>query len=74
MTGSQTNQPVAFGKTIREIKRTLSNVTQCSVVLPSNLYQMIATSDSTSNDAPIRAFRTSGNEDDRGMIHLKNPE
>jgi serine/threonine protein kinase len=74
MTGSQTNQPVAFGKTIREIKRTLSNVTQCSVVLPSNLYQMIASSDSISDDAPIRAFRTSGNEDDKGMIHLKNPE
>ena len=47
MLGSQANQPVAFGKTVRKTKQILSGVSDCSLLMPGELYNSIRSGDSS---------------------------
>ncbi|MFK7769076.1 MAG: protein kinase [Mariniblastus sp.] len=74
MIGSQANQPVAFGKTVRATKQMLADVTDSSIVLPFGLYDMISASDSAPSKSLPREFVRTEKDASTTLVHLVRGE
>ena len=68
MIGSQANQPVAFGKTVRMTSQMLANVSNNSIVMTNQIYSTIVDGNSPAGTQLLSAFAKAGDCDSGELV------
>jgi serine/threonine protein kinase len=70
MMDSQANQPAAFGKTVRRTRQILSEASDCSIVLPVDVFEQLTADCKQIPEQPFGKFKSVDRGDKSGFIKL----